>query len=191
MLYCPLMEIEMRKPKKNMDYSNSSIDVSLLPTIQSGEFIRLENGYLKIILMGNIITSLILLTGFGVLYYTDAFAEMGNYWWLTLVFIISFLIFLFWFRPKAFARKGYQLRERDIVYQHGLWWQEETVIPFVRIQHSEVTQGPLERIYGFSSLKLFTAGGNKSDLSIPALSTETAHKLENYVTQKAELDAKK
>jgi len=172
-----------------MEFSNTSIDVTQLPTVDSEEFIGLEPGFKKVILWENIITSIILLGGLGTLYFTDSLLEIGDYQWIPLVVLCLFLGFLFWFRPKAFSRKGYQLREQDIVFRQGLWWQEETVIPFVRVQHSAVTQGPLGRLFGYSSLKLYTAGGSKSDLSIPALSTETAQKLEHFVSQKAGIDA--
>ncbi len=171
-----------------MKFSNASIDITLLPTIQPDEFIALEKGYKKVILIENIIVALLFLAGFMVLYFTDSLSEITKYQWLPLIGLCLILVFLFWFRPKAFSRKGYQLRTRDIVFRKGLWWQQETIIPFVRIQHSEVTQGPLGRLLGFSTLKLFTAGGSKSDLSIPALSTETAQKLENFVSQKAGID---
>jgi len=173
----------------NMTFSNTSIDVHQLPTVQQGKFVQLEPGYQKVILIQNSITSVLLIGLVVVLYFTDALSEMGNYQWVLGATIVLFSGFLFWFRPKAFSRKGYQLRERDIVFRTGLWWQEETVIPFVRVQHSEVTQGPLGRIYGYSKLKLYTAGGSKSDLSIPALDMETARRLEQFVTQKTGQDA--
>ncbi len=172
-----------------MVFSNTSIDVNQLPTVHQDDFTRLAANYQIVIFIENAILSFIFLAIWLVLYFTDALSENGYTIWLIWIGIILFLGFLFWFRPKAFSRKGYQLREYDIVFKEGLWWQEETVIPFVRVQHSEVTQGPITRFFGFSKLKLYTAGGSKSDLSIPALDTQTARRLENFVTQKAERDA--
>ncbi len=171
-----------------MTFSNTSIDVNQLPSVHPDEFIHLEQGYKKVILLENGIISCLFLAVWAALYFTDSLSGKGHTIWFILAGVFPFLGFLFWFRPKAFARKGYQLRERDIIFRNGLWWQEETVVPFVRVQHSEVTQGPLGRIFGYSKLKLYTAGGSKSDLSIPALRTETAQKLEHFVSQKAGTD---
>lgn len=171
-----------------MEFSNSTIDVQLLPQVDQRAFIPLESGYKKVILIENIIFSSILLIIFSALLIFGDVEEFAQLWYLPFVGLGILAIFFFWFRPKAFARKGYQLRERDILFRSGLWWQEETVIPFARVQHTEVTQGPLARLLGFSTLKLYTAGGSRSDLKIPALHPDTAQKLEHFVSQKADFD---
>ncbi|HHB78476.1 MAG TPA: hypothetical protein ENK85_04510 [Saprospiraceae bacterium] len=171
-----------------MTFSNANLDVNLLPTVRQPEFIPLEKGYHQVILLENFIATGLLLIGFLVLYFWGDLPEIHQFWYVPVIGIGVLMGFVFWFRPKAFSRKGYQLRERDIIFRTGLWWQTETVIPFVRVQHSEVTQGPLGRLFGYATLNLYTAGGSKSDLSIPALHPETARKLEQFVSQKAGLD---
>ena len=51
-------------------------------------------------------------------------------------------------RVKAFA-----LRQHDIAYRSGLYWQKTVLLPFNRVQHAEVSSGPLQRKFGLASLK--------------------------------------
>ena len=70
----------------------------------------------------------------------------------------------------------------------GLIWYSSTVIPFNRVQHCEISQGPIERLFKLSELKIFTAGGASSDMSVPGLNPETAHRLKEYIVIKTGMD---
>lgn len=93
---------------------------------------------------------------------------------------------------QAYKWKGYALRERDLIYRSGWLWRKIVVIPFARIQHGELSQGVLERQWNLKKIKIFTAGGSSSDLSIPALPAERADELRkfimNRVSEEAEAD---
>jgi membrane protein YdbS with pleckstrin-like domain len=67
--------------------------------------------------------------------------------------------------------KGVALREFDIAYRSGLYWRKTVIVPFNRIQHVEVSSGPLQRKFGLATVKLFTAGGSSVDLRVDGLST--------------------
>ena len=75
---------------------------------------------------------------------------------------------------KGWPVRGYLVREHDVIYRSGWWSRSWTAVPFSRIQHSEIQQGPLGRWLGYCSLKLFTAGGSGANLEIPGLHPETA-----------------
>ena len=99
---------------------------------------------------------------------------------LALCAIISSLVI------KKSLVKGVALRERDIVYRSGLIWRKMVIIPFNRIQHVEVSSGPLQRKFGLASVKLFTAGGSSVDLKIDGLSTERAEQIRAFIASKIE-----
>jgi membrane protein YdbS with pleckstrin-like domain len=84
----------------------------------------------------------------------------------------------------AFPKKGYLLREHDVSYRSGLLIYKLTSIPFNRIQHVEVSQNIVEKSVGLSSVKVFTAGGSLSDLSIPGLLPDKAHQIESFLLSK-------
>ena len=84
----------------------------------------------------------------------------------------------------GFPRKGYLVREKDVSYQRGLLTYKVTSVPLNRIQHVEVNQGVLAKLLGLSSVKIYTAGGNYSDLSIPGLRVDEAKRLKEFLSGK-------
>jgi hypothetical protein len=84
----------------------------------------------------------------------------------------------------GFPRKGYLVREQDISFQRGLITYKLTTVPFNRIQHVEVNQGILAKIFKLSSVKLYTAGGSASDISIPGLPVSDAQRLKAFLSDK-------
>jgi membrane protein YdbS with pleckstrin-like domain len=53
--------------------------------------------------------------------------------------------------------------------RRGVWWQVETFVPRVRIQHTDVTQGPIARHFGMATLKVFTAGTQLAEIQVEGL----------------------
>jgi membrane protein YdbS with pleckstrin-like domain len=87
--------------------------------------------------------------------------------------------------PIGYRKRSYALRERDLTYKKGWIFSSMITIPFNRIQHTEISRGPIERKYELSTLKIYTAGGATSDLSIPGLEAEEAEQLKEFVAKKA------
>ncbi|MDH5434291.1 MAG: PH domain-containing protein [Gammaproteobacteria bacterium] len=72
---------------------------------------------------------------------------------------------------------GYFIGEFDILYKEGLWWKKQTALSFSRIQHIDISHGPIEREYQIATIKFFTAGGIASDLKISGLLNHVAESL--------------
>ncbi len=81
-------------------------------------------------------------------------------------------------------RIGYAIRDKDIVYRSGVFWQTVTAIPFNRIQHVEKSSTPLDRRFAVATLQLFTAGGSGGDLKIPGLPAQLAENLRVYILER-------
>lgn len=82
---------------------------------------------------------------------------------------------------KQISVRGYGLREHDIAYRSGLVWRKLTLLPYNRVQHVEVTSGPLQRRFGLASLKFFTAGGASVDLKMEGLEAADAERLREFI----------
>ena len=89
---------------------------------------------------------------------------------------------------RGFPRRGYALRERDMTYRKGYFVSTLTTVPFNRIQHTEIVQGPLLRAFGLARIKVYTAGGSASDLSVSGLRPEVAAEIKEYITRKTTED---
>ena len=83
-----------------------------------------------------------------------------------------------WF---GFDRRGYLTRSRDLSYRAGWLFHSITTVPFNRIQHSEVTQGPVAKRFKICTLKLYTAGSSGANLQIPGLDEEVAKQLRQLI----------
>lgn len=65
------------------------------------------------------------------------------------------------------ARVDYDLRhylvgDRSLRVAQGAWRREEVTLSYANVQNIEVMQGPLERLFGFKSLTVSTAGSDGS-----------------------------
>lgn len=118
--------------------------------------------------------------------FASVFMDMWVIWAalpLAVLIIASFLAI-----PIAYRKRAYALRTRDITYKKGWLFQSMISLPFNRIQHTEVSQGPLQRKYRLATLKIYTAGGSSSDLAIPGLDHSRAQELREFIATKAALD---
>ena len=164
-------------------FINSGIDLSDLPAVQTEQFIPIERSYRKILYIINSITFvvlLILLLGF------VGFVS-GLFHWLTyaLLLVWFFLIlFSLWFASASTAHKSYLLRHRDISYRSGVFFRDWITVPFSRVQHCELSRGVLDRSFGLAELRVYTAGGSSSDISIPGLKNEVALQLKDFIISK-------
>jgi membrane protein YdbS with pleckstrin-like domain len=61
-----------------------------------------------------------------------------------------------------FDTTWYVLSDRSMRIRRGIWIIHETTITFENIQNVRLTQGPIERYFGFANLVVETAGGGAS-----------------------------
>ena len=75
---------------------------------------------------------------------------------------------------RRYMRIGYRLTDDELRVAQGLFFRTDTIVPFVRVQHIDLEQGPVERQYGLSSLVVHTSGTHNSTVTLPGLRTEVA-----------------
>lgn len=95
---------------------------------------------------------------------------------------LLFLTFSVIFVIKDHQVRGYALRKRDITAKSGWIFRNVTTVPFNRIQHVETKEGAIERLFGLSTLQVFTAGGSASDLAVPGLTADTAMRIKEFIS---------
>lgn len=59
-----------------------------------------------------------------------------------------------------FELRHYLVGDRSLRVAQGAWHREEVTLSYANVQNIEVTQGPLERVFGFKSLIISTAGAD-------------------------------
>jgi membrane protein YdbS with pleckstrin-like domain len=99
---------------------------------------------------------------------------------IVLVTLITLLIL-----PRQAKAIGYMLRADDIVFRKGILWQRMIAVPYGRMQLVDITQGPLDRAFGVSQLKMVTAAAT-TGVQIPGLTQAAAEALRDTLIEVAE-----
>jgi hypothetical protein len=93
-----------------------------------------------------------------------------------------------WFVRNRFRAWGYLERDEDLEVRRGVMVQRLSVVPYGRMQFVEITSGPVERLFGLSTVKLHTAAA-ASDARIPGLSPDEAARLRDRLAALGEAKA--
>jgi len=83
--------------------------------------------------------------------------------------------------PRRYRAWGYGIDSDELQVRRGVWTRVHTVVPLDRVQHIDVSQGPLERALGICSLVLHTAGTLHSQIVLPGLARSTAEGLRDEI----------
>ena len=78
---------------------------------------------------------------------------------------------------RRYGSRGYQIGADRLRVVRGLVFRSDTVVPFGRVQHIDVNQGPLERFFGIATLTLHTAGNHNASVALPGLGEELAREM--------------
>lgn len=163
------------------NFSNSELSLEDLPDFQKVRFNNVSRKLLFQTLLKIIVTIMVFSAGAGFFFYQEGFDRVvvGIYGLLVVFFLIRAIDAVL--KQKYY---GFALREKDIIYRSGYLFQKTIVIPFNRMQHSSIQQSFLDKIFGISSLKIYTAGGSGSDMNIPGLLPDEAKKLNDGLALK-------
>ena len=164
------------------EFKNNSI--SELPDITKVEFTKVDRNYLKVLLINFFLVFILLFAVLCFLINKELVEETSDYTGLvySIFFIIGLAIITFYI--IGFSKRKYALRDNDISYKSGVFVKTMTTVPFSRIQHVEIDQGPISRFLGLSSLTVFTAGDSSSDLEISGIKNEQALKIKEFISAK-------
>jgi len=163
-------------------FKNIKISIDDLSNIEDEAFVTIEKQYKLFLLLRNALLFVLVLIIVTLFYF---FGETELNTWS--FFCIYSSILVIWLINYAlvnvgFPRKKYLLRQHDLIYKTGYLLQKTTAIPINRIQHIEIRQSILLRLFKLSKLIIYTAGGNSSDLSISGLKPKDAEVLKAHIS---------
>jgi membrane protein YdbS with pleckstrin-like domain len=81
---------------------------------------------------------------------------------------------------RYFAR-GYIMGDDRLSVVRGILFRRDTVVPFGRVQHIDVHQGPIARFFGIASLTLHTAGSHNASVTLPGLEEKIARAMRDEI----------
>lgn len=89
---------------------------------------------------------------------------------------------LAWIVPdRRYRHWRFAVGDDELAITHGALTRTWTAVPFGRVQHIDVAQGPVERRYGLARLVLHTAGTRSSAVTLPGLPMEDAERIRDAI----------
>jgi membrane protein YdbS with pleckstrin-like domain len=76
---------------------------------------------------------------------------------------------------------SYKVDEQGIEIRRGVVWRLVINVPRSRVQHTDVSQGPLERSHGLGTLVVYTAGTDHAKVNLHGLDHATALRIRDHL----------
>jgi len=116
----------------------------------------------------------------------------GRSWWVALAgWLLLFSSLGIWaiVGPKLrYKRRSYRLDEAGLRIRSGLLFRSEVTIPRSRLQHTDVSQGPIARSFGLATLIVHTAGTVNASVPLEGLPEARAHRIRDLLLDDIEAD---
>lgn len=146
-----------------------------------------RTGYIGAVIMGCIVVGL---TAPVVWLFGDDYPWIPP---LVLVGWLLLLILLVWsshFWPRMEHRyTSWCLDDTGLEIRRGVFWKHRIAIPVARVQHVDVSQGPMQRMFDLGTLTVHTAGTRNAAIQLAGLEHSTALQLrDRLIEQKDALD---
>ena len=166
-------------------FTNEPIDIGTLPQFEEIILRKPHPDYWKIICINLILffVPLAIVTTL-LLFFVDDFKAYAILI-ISVYILILFVSFLLHY--IGFKKRGYVVRTKDIIYKSGIISDSTTIVPLNRIQHIELNEAFLSRMYHLGSLQIFTAGGHTGHLNISGIPIAEAKSLRDLLLRKLNL----
>ncbi len=112
----------------------------------------------------------------------------GPYGLLTAIAWLFALTAITTFPARRAQRWGFKIGEGQLRVARGWLFRTDTIVPFVRVQHIDVGQGPIERWFGLSHLVVHTSGTHNSTVTLPGLRADLAAAMREEIRRHIQTD---
>lgn len=85
---------------------------------------------------------------------------------------------------RRYRRWGYREGADELEIRRGMLIRVRTIVPFGRVQHIDVAQGPVQRRFGLATLILHTAGTQGAAVPLPGILHREAEAMRDRIRAK-------
>ena len=93
------------------------------------------------------------------------------------------------FPELHYKHTSWRIDEVGLTIRTGVVWRTEISVARSRVQHIDVSQGPMERRYGLATLAVYTAGTEHSQVSLQGLEHGVALAARDALLPASDIDA--
>ena len=90
---------------------------------------------------------------------------------------------------RTYAHTSYRVDGQGIEIRRGVYWRVVIHVPKSRVQHIDVTQGPIERRFGLGTLVIYTAGTDHAKVALAGLEHGRALAIREHLLPSGGADA--
>jgi uncharacterized protein len=175
--------------------ANSAAEPAPAPSLADGVLRQLDPAYVRFqqvvgLIFSGFVAFALLIGAVGVWLSGElpwwASAALAPAWLLATVALGSFSV---WWPSREYRCTAYRIDEEGIEIRTGVWWRAVMNVPRSRVQHIDVSQGPIERSYGLGRLVIYTAGTAHSRVELPGLNHARAFMIRNHLLPRGSDDA--
>ena len=149
--------------------------------------LTVEPGYRNVLRVRLAISWLILL-GIALVVDRVLFAGLGLGGLLFGLAVVIAVLVVLLVPQRIYRRLRYRLTEQLLQVVRGWLFHSDTVVPLVRVQHIDVTRGPLDKMFGTASLVVHTAGTHNNTVTVPGLAPERANAIRDVIREHVRTD---
>jgi membrane protein YdbS with pleckstrin-like domain len=91
--------------------------------------------------------------------------------------------------PIAYRHTSYRVDDQGIEIHRGVYWRVVINVPRSRVQHIDVSQGPVERRFGLGTLVIYTAGTDHAKVELEGLEHGRALEIREQLLPSGAADA--
>jgi len=130
---------------------------------------------------------LVALIGLAIFWFGQGGLEGGfnTIWFVVAIPVAVILLSLFAFAivwpPMTYQRASWRLDAEGLEIRRGVLWRHRVTVPLGRVQHADVSQGPLQRPFGVGTLTVHTAGTQHASIPLEGLTYSTAIELRDLI----------
>ena len=88
-----------------------------------------------------------------------------------------------------YQHTSYRVDGLGLEIRRGVYWRVVIHVPRSRVQHTDVSQGPVERRYGLGTLVIYTAGTDYARVALAGLEHAVALRLRDLLQPSGDTDA--
>jgi membrane protein YdbS with pleckstrin-like domain len=86
-----------------------------------------------------------------------------------------------WWPEISYRHTFYRVDPHGIEIRRGVFWRRTINVPKSRVQHTDVSQGPLQRKYALGTLVIYTAGTDHAKVELRGLNHARAMRIRDHL----------